>query len=251
MVGIMTQFKWISFLSCFLLGSAFVNAQVQVPPAELDVIIRDFEVTHPDFENFTEEQGNILAGVMPATVLDYINNPIWMAKATRPVTEKSLTRQLLRLVSLWVLMAIQWPLSYAFLPPYLQFHAAAVSAVQYGEFSSCHTDAFFNPKGLSKLRGYLHELCPGAVEDGNSCNGGSICGKRDWAQTVYITPGMVQQNLYIPMENGALNFYAAKPVKARTACDNDAFDQWYTSVPDYNLETKTTPRASIEIIIIN
>ncbi|NLD93494.1 MAG: fibro-slime domain-containing protein [Fibrobacter sp.] len=241
MVGIMTQNKWIYFLSCFLLGSAFVNAQVQVPPAELDVIIRDFEVTHPDFENFTEEQGNILAGVMPATVLDYINNPIWMAKAKRPVTEKCANQAT---PAAGIPMGVNgYPMATspnAFLPPYLQFHAAAGAAVQYGEFSSCHTDAFFNPKGLSKLRGYLHELCPGAVEDGNSCNGGSICGKRDWAQTVYITPGMVQQNLYIPMENGALNFYAAKPVKARTACDNDAFDQWYTSVPDYNLETKTT-----------
>ena len=43
----------------FLLGFAFINAQDL--PAELDVIIRDFEVTHPDFENFTEEQENIKA----------------------------------------------------------------------------------------------------------------------------------------------------------------------------------------------
>src|SRR5574344_1788040 len=85
MVGIMTQFKWISFLSCFLLGFAFVNAQ---DPAELDVIIRDFQVTHHDFENFTEEQGNIISNGVTAGVQGFTSDEFWYAKSLRPSNQK-------------------------------------------------------------------------------------------------------------------------------------------------------------------
>lgn len=237
MVGIMTQNKWISFLSCFLLGFAFVNAQ---DPAALDVIIRDFQVTHPDFENFTEEQANIISNGVALGVQGYISDQYWMTKSLRPDNQKCANEK--TPVAGIPMGTNGYPLPTSpnlYLPGYLSFNAAAGDPVQYGEFSGCRIDASFNPNGLGILRGYLHELCPGATDDGNSCNGGSICSKRNWAQTVYITPGMVQQNLLIPFENGTLNHYAARPQKLNPACDNDFFDQWYTSDPSVNLETKT------------
>ena len=81
MVGIMTQNKWICFLSFFLLGSVCVNAQVLA--AELDVIIRDFEVTHRDFENFTEEQANIISNGVTAGVQGFTSDEFWYAKSDR------------------------------------------------------------------------------------------------------------------------------------------------------------------------
>jgi fibro-slime domain-containing protein len=239
MDGIMTQTKWISFLSCFLLGFAFINAQDL--PAELDVIIRDFEVTHPDFENFTEEQENIKAKGVAFGVQGYISDQDWMTKSLRPDNQKCANEK--TPVAGIPMGTNGYPLPTSpnlYLPAYLSFRADAGDPVQYGEFSSCRIDASFNPNGLGILRGYLHELCPGAAKDGADCNAGSVCTRRNWAQTVYITPGMVQQNLLIPFENGEFNHYAARPQKLNLACDNDHFDQWYLSNPDVNLETRTT-----------
>jgi fibro-slime domain-containing protein len=240
MDGIMTQTKWISFLSCFLLGFAFINAQDL--PAELDVIIRDFEVTHPDFENFTEEQENIKAKGVAFGVQGYdITDQFWMDKSLRPSNQKCANE---KTPEAGIPMGTNgYPLYTSpnlYLPAYLSFRADAGDPVQYGEFSSCRIDASFNPNGLGILRGYLHELCPGAAKDGADCNAGSVCTRRNWAQTVYITPGMVQQNLLIPFENGEFNHYAARPQKLNLACDNDHFDQWYLSNPDVNLETRKT-----------
>jgi fibro-slime domain-containing protein len=240
MDGIMTQTKWISFLSCFLLGFAFINAQDL--PAELDVIIRDFQVTHPDFENFTEEQENIKAKGVAFGVQGYdITDQFWYAKSLRPSNQKCANE---KTPEAGIPMGTNgYPLYTSpnlYLPAYLSFRADAGDPVQYGEFSSCRIDASFNPNGLGILRGYLHELCPGAAKDGADCNAGSVCTRRNWAQTVYITPGMVQQNLLIPFENGEFNHYAARPQKLNLACDNDHFDQWYLSNPDVNLETRTT-----------
>jgi fibro-slime domain-containing protein len=236
MVGIMTQNKWICFLSCFLLGSAFVNAQVQVPPAELDVIIRDFEVTHPDFENFTEEQANIISNGVTAGVQGFTSDQFWYDdKSQRAPIQKCANENT---PQAGIPMGTNgYPMQNfpnAFLPAYLQSHPQAGVPVEYGEFSGCGFHAMHNPRSLNVLRGYIHELCP------NGCNGGSVCSKREWTQTVYITPGMVQQNLYIPFENGAFNHYAARPLRQNLACDNDLFEQWYTAVPNVNLETKTT-----------
>lgn len=238
MVGIMTQNKWICFLSFFLLGSVCVNAQ---DPAELDVIIRDFQVTHPDFENFTEEQANIISNGVTAGVQGFTSDQFWYAKSLRPANQKCANE---KTPQAGIPMGTNgYPMQNfpnAFLPAYLQFHPQAGVPVEYGEFSGCGFHAMHNPRSLNVLRGYIHELCLGATKDGADCNGGSICKTRRWAQTVYITPGMVQQNLDIPFENGAFNHYAAKPLRQVEACDNDLFNQWYTSVPGVNAETRTT-----------
>lgn len=203
MVGIMTQNKWICFLSFFLLGSVCVNAQVLA--AELDVIIRDFEVTHPDFENFTEYQSNIIYGTDVATqpnelsvtnaaaIQGYLTDGYWMTKSLRPSNQKCANE---KTPEAGIPMGTNgYPLYTSpnlYLPAYLSFRADAGDSVQYGEFSSCRIDASFNPNGLGILRGYLHELCPGAAKNDADCNAGSVCTRRNWAQTVYITPGMVQ-----------------------------------------------------------
>ena len=43
---------------CGLVGAMSSQAEVADNQRELDIIIRDFPVTHPDFENFQEEAHN-------------------------------------------------------------------------------------------------------------------------------------------------------------------------------------------------
>lgn len=236
----MTQNKWICSLAYILLVSIFINAQTV---AELDIVIRDFQVTHPDFENFTEYQTNIVSqGVTPG-VVGYTSDPIWSSYVLSKSLDVSLNCANQATPAAGIPMGVNgYPMSTnpnIYLPAYLQFNASAGVPIEYGEFSGCKYNATYNPNSLSKLRGYIHELCPGATSDGNSCNANSVCSKRDWAQKVYITPGMVQQNLYIPMENGALNYYAAVPLKNRLACDNNSFEEWFFTTSS-NLETRTT-----------
>lgn len=224
-------------LVLFLFAVVALSAQVDPTMAELDIVIRDFQVTHPDFENFSEERP--LMAPYPG-VTGYFDNPDWLAKAGTELSacanEKNPT--------VGIPMGINgYPLPDApnpYLPPYLQSNPAAGVPVQYGEFSQCGVHPTLNPNGLKIVRGYLHEFCPGAAKDGKECNAGSICRIRNWAQTVYVTHGMVDQNLYIPVVGGEFDYYNARPISTRLVCDNQYFDQWFQDYEGINKVTKTT-----------
>ena len=97
------------------------------------------------------------------------------------------------------------------------------SYVWYGEFGLCN----------GQQRGFAHELCSDATDswtdsdEGRRCD--KICNAYIWAQKVYITPGMVKQRLsFAKGEDGKLNLREPVITKARTACDNKYFEQWFT-----------------------
>lgn len=233
----MNQNKWLWLVTCFFVGAGIASAQGPTM-ASLDIVIRDFQVDHPDFENFTEEKANIKNAGVSLGVQGFTMDPTWMVKPATCANEKN--------PQFGIPMGVKgYPMVSSpnlFLPPYLAFNNAAGAAVQYGEFSGCKLNAEFNPRSLGVLRGYVHELCPGAAKDGADCSVGSICTKRNWAQTVYVTPGMVRQNLDIPTNpDGSFDFYKAKPVASVLGmCDNENFSQWYTNDPAFNKVTLTT-----------
>lgn len=207
--------------------------------ANLDVQIRDFPVTHPDFENFTEEAYNNYATWGSTWLPSYSTDGFWLNKiaGSSNGTYAACATQNNPSTGIGIGTDGYPMIVNPYLPVLMQ---AKVSATQvqayYGEFSGCSSNATYNPNGLSKLRGYQHELCPGAVKDGDPCNGGSVCQKRDWAQPVYVTNGMVQPYLtfLVPDTSSStsnttgLDLYKPTISKWRTStCDNDFFDQWY------------------------
>jgi fibro-slime domain-containing protein len=207
--------------------------------ANLDIQIRDFPVTHPDFENFTEEAFNNYATWGSTWLPSYSNDAFWINKIAGGWngTYASCATQNNPSTGIGIGTDGYPMVVNPYLPALMQ---AKVSATQvqsyYGEFSGCSYNATYNPKSFNKLRGYQQELCPGATKDGGDCNGGSVCQKRDWAQPVYVTNGMVQPYLtfLVPDTSSStsnttgLDLYKPTISKLRTsACDNDFFDQWY------------------------
>lgn len=234
----MNQNKWIWFVMSFFISTGIAFAQ-GANVASLDVVIRDFSVEHPDFENFSEEKTNIFnVGGVSTGVVGYTSDAFWMGKAATCANEKNPQFGI-------PIGENGYPMvtnpNFA-LPPYLVFNESAGPAVRYGEFSGCKFNAEHNPRSLSVLRGYVHELCPGTLKDGAACAPNSVCTQSNWFQTVYITPGMVQQNLDIPINSdGSFDYYHAKPLQSVAGmCDNDFFSQWYVNDADFNKVTLTT-----------
>jgi fibro-slime domain-containing protein len=191
------------FLSSLALFGAFgiVSAQTTPKVAELDIIIRDFEVTHPDFENFSQEASVNLNGswVYPG----FRDDANWSAKRADNVTWGCGNKDN---PTLGVQLGTDgWPINSAVfqnlstLPPYLKMKVSSGVPVKYGECNG------------GKWRGYSHEA---------SCS-------MMWEDPVYVTPGMVQTYLQFPVA-GEDMMYEPVIVKNRNACDNQYFEQWFT-----------------------
>ena len=112
-------------------------------------------------------------------------------------------------------------------PDYISADLDQSPYVWYGEFGLC------NGQQRGAMRGFAHELCSDATDswtdsdEGRRCD--KICNAYIWAQNVYITPGMVKQRLsFAKGEDGKLNLREPVITKARTACDNKYFEQWFT-----------------------
>ncbi|MCF0216463.1 MAG: fibro-slime domain-containing protein [Fibrobacteraceae bacterium] len=123
-----------------------------------------------------------------------------------------------------------------YLPAYLQTQSSA-EILEYGECAG------------SKKRGFVNAA---------STVSGEKCAKGDWANPVYVTPGMV--NSYLTFGNGAggtgfdANYFKSlsdvdkdlymiqnvQITKAQELCDNFAFEQWYTDVPGTNATSVRT-----------
>lgn len=186
-----------------LIGFVSVGAQ---SVAELDVIIRDFPVTHPDFENFTEEKNNIISQGLWGGVTGF--DAFWSSKPSTCANEKNPFAGIA--IGQDYLPMVQNP----YLPGVLQSRVSTAGAIYYGEFNNCSRHDSFNPSGKNKLRGFRHELS-------------SICSQEVWAQQVYVTHGMVGTYLQFPPKDGDFDYYSPVISRDREACDNDFFDQWY------------------------
>ncbi|MCQ2097626.1 MAG: fibro-slime domain-containing protein [Fibrobacter sp.] len=251
-----------------LAGVMPAQAIVAENQRELDIVVRDFDVSHPDFENFQEEATYSFShpgdGKPNSWDALYQGNADWMARRSDPANYgcgNSQTPQL------------GVAIGTAGYPKDLMSQSGAVSTVPdyiltiptmgayatqgyawYGEFSNCKMDPKLNPLGLKVMRGLVADLCTDAsaswglnmADNAKSCSGTKVCNTHSWSQVVYVTPGMVKQKLgFTPDAEGNLDMYEPKIERNRLACDNVWFDQWYSD--DY--EGSVTKRTNTTLIL--
>lgn len=192
--------------------------------AELDIVVRDFQVIHPDFENFSEEASVNLNASW--TSPGYRDDPNWMQKRADAAwgcanadpgngRDNSALGIYIGTDAYPIAMNPGIPSQ---LPTYLQTKLSATGQKAfYGEFDC----------GGKKQRGYEHEM--------TSCS-------KDWSQPVLVTPGMVNQYLTFNPELGDDMMYEPVISRARMACDNQYFDQWYA---DYDAAGNSLQQSNI------
>lgn len=214
-------------LSSMALFGAFGTASAVCPEGqpctELDIIVRDFPSTHPDFENFSEEATTTYSNGS-WVYHGYSDDPTWVAKRQNNVewacgNEKNKGAGI-------AVGQNGYPMGVnTSLPPYLQTKTGDVE-VHYGESFGC--------RGRSSVRGYVHEY-PDCKFTGQGANG-----HYNWNQVVYVTPGMVQTYLQFDPLKGEDMMYEPIISPARNACDNQFFDHWYRDDNEYAKRTNTT-----------
>ena len=195
--------------------------------ANLDIVVRDFPVIHPDFENFSEEyvsQGDsyycanhgATSGQCGELILNtsalkgYMGyDQTWYAAGpyhTSCGNGRSKT-------GAWIGQDGKPSVPNLFLPSYLQTQTTA-DTLKYGECT--------DKKAGRTQRGYA-KYVDGMVS-GTKCNGVV------WSNPVYYTPGMVQPYLQFDASaGGEIDMLDGVHIlKASEACDNQYFDQWYS-----------------------
>ena len=195
---------------------------------QLDIVIRDFQPNHPDFENFSEEAVghmdaiyNYTSGTAVMNLYGY--DATWYQKQAYHITCGNKESKSGALIGQDGHPKAANPA----LPPYLQTISTSPD-LAYGE---CNDKSAQN----TTQRGY--ESIIGDVS-GFVCKGGNR-----WANPVYYTPGMVQTYLQftVPADGSDIDMYdGVRIVKANELCDNQFFEQWYADVPGTNLRTNTT-----------
>ena len=263
---------------CGLVGAMSSQAEVADNQRDLDIIIRDFPVTHPDFENFQEEAHNSIynggkksggrtIGKYPDTWhVSYTTNAEWSTRRSNDALFGCGNTQTPELgIAVGVngyphdLMSTSG--AFSTMPDYVLALVDNSGYAWYGEFKDCQYDAKLNPLGLKVMRGLVTDLCSDAsgtwaanlADDKKTCSGTKVCKTHSWSQIVYTTPGMVEQKLYFPPDltdcdannNCALDIYEPVITRARFACDNQYFEQWYSDAKDafgneVNKRTNTT-----------
>jgi fibro-slime domain-containing protein len=264
-------------LSAALFGLVGVVTSQAVPvdpenQRELDIIIRDFSVIHPDFENFQEEAYNSInhggecigkscVGEFPSTWnITYSADAEWTTRRSNyPLYGCGNTQTPEYGIAVGVNgypHDIKSPSgAESTTPDYVRSVIDQTGYAWYGEFKDCAYDAKLNPLGLKVMRGLVADLCSDASgswsakmkDDQKSCS--KTCKTHSWSQIVYTTPGMVKQKLVFPPDPGncsaddptkcALDMYEPIIEKNRPACDNGYFEQWYLDVPGTNMRTNT------------
>mgnify|MGYP003294790801 CR=1 FL=1 len=184
--------------------------------AELDIVVRDFQVIHPDFENFSEEASVNYNNTWVYS--GYADNADWVTKRADPQwgcanadPENGRDNSALGIyIGTDAYPIAMNPNITPQLPSYLQTKLSTTGqAAYYGEFT-CR-----GATGEHKERGYVHEM--------TSCT-------KDWAQPVLVTPGMVSGFLTFNPDLGEDMMYEPIISRARMACDNMYFEQWYSDV---------------------
>ena len=207
-------------------GVSFAQSSSSSPTmASLDVIVRDFQPNHPDFENFSQERLRSYNGTLAGTG-DYKNTfttwgtypdyGLWSAVAGSCATMDNPAGGI-------AIGTDSLPVGVASpaLPAYLQKTSATGVILEYGECNGT-----INGK-----------LWRGHTTD-------PACGSFAWSEGVYITPGMVNTNLtFTAGSNGSIDFYSPTITKSASygyGCDNTYFDQWFSDVEGINRKSSTT-----------
>ena len=260
--------KRIAFCAAIFGLVGVVTSQAVVPDnqRELDIVIRDFDVTHPDFENFQEEAYNSLYNRHNFDSWNkypgYGCGSDWALRRTGDCRTPSVdaynlygcgnTQTPMYGLPLGVLgypyESITQMGAVSTTPDYIRGVVDKSSYAWYGEFKNCTKDAN-NPAGLSVMRGLVADLCADAdvtqswtsktADTQKKCN--KTCKEHIWSQIVYVTPGMVEQKLRFPSSaDGSLDMYEPTISRARYACDNQFFEQWYSDVEGINKRSNAT-----------
>ena len=217
-----------------------------------DIVVRDFEVYHPDFENFQEEAYNSLTnkrtGSFPDSWLpSYVSNAEWVSRRSDYMTFGCGSTQTPMYGIAIGANGYPHDIMTAYgatstMPDYVKNVYDPSGYAWYGEFSDCAYDPKLNPLGLHSMRGLVNDLCTDAFntwstnmdDSRKTCN--KICKNHQWSQIVYVTPGMVEQTLLFSVNSvtGALDLRNPLITRARYACDNVYFEQWFSDVEGVN-----------------
>jgi len=228
----MKFYRWITLgalFGCSVVGFAQTAAQ---DVRTLDIVIRDFQPNHPDFENFSEESVQHAAEITNyvtntgAAMNAYGYDAIWYANAPYHNTCGNMNT-----IDMGIGAKIGTdglPMApNPYLPGYLQTTSTSRDVLKYGECST--------KNGNIILRGY--ENAQNDVS-GYKCPGGGTV----WSNPVIYTPGMVNPYLtFTPKEVGKIDMlYDVSISKMNEMCDNANFIQWYADVPGVNKRVNTT-----------
>lgn len=228
LVEIVYMMKKILMFATALSAGAF--AQVSSIPITLDVIVRDFQPSHPDFENFSEEAVNHMDAIYgynkPGYDADWYNRAAYhnscgnkesFAKyqAGVPLGKDGLP---------WIANTL--------LPPYLQKQTASPAILTYGQCLNSAIPGVKNQRGFGSNKATQFK---GVIK--NTCSGGMY-----WENDVVYTPGMVKPYLTFDMdeEGNPLYLEGAHIHKLGEACDNSFFEQWFEDVGGINKRSNLT-----------
>ena len=222
----MKTMKWIAACAC-LAGSAFAA------DAQLDIVVRDFSVDHPDFENFSEEfasfgdnnycggqcSNKMLAEAASLGCIGY--DQAWYDRSALHMSCGNHRSGAGSMIGIDGKPMIANPQ----LPAYLQ-QVSAGPALEYGE---CADGSRNYANGLnSPLESVKTASCAQAGP---------------WANKVYYTPGMVQSYLKFDAKksDGEYDMYDGVHIqKLGELCDNGNFQQWYEDVDGVNFRINKT-----------
>ena len=232
----MKTMNWIAACACFA-GSAFAA------DAQLDIVVRDFSVDHPDFENFSEEYasfGNNGSGQPVYDATGYCAGQCaykMLAEAPtlgcvgydqawfdRGALHMSCGNERTRAGAMIGVDGNPMAPNPA-LPPYL---ANVVSTGPTLEYGLCADGQSRNYTNANSTRESIKT---------------ASCAKGAWANKVYYTPGMVQSYLTFDAKksNGEYDMYDGVHIqKAADLCDNSRFNEWYEDVDGVNFRINKT-----------
>ena len=203
----------------------------------LDVIIRDFQPSHPDFENFSEESyrnaQSIYTYGLPGYDINWFNLAAYHNSCGNIASKAGVA-----------LGMDGRPLkANKIIPAYVQpkSKSATGANLMYGQ---CAT----------KVSGYTNKSQRGFKQSNgtvftsvlkNTCEGEETknSGGNAWGNTVYYTPGMVQPYLTFDTDTTTgepLYLEGAHIHKLNEACDNVNFAQWFEDVPGINKRSNMT-----------
>ena len=194
----------------------------------LDVVIRDFQSNHPDFENFSEVAAEHLDDVYnyktsTGTAMNLNGYDVtWYSNAPYHYTcGNALLGSGVQIGADGLPMMVN-----SALPAYLQT-VSSEKALEYGDCTRHNLGSF--------QQGYKN-----ATDDvsGYKC----VAGNMTWSNPVIYTPGMVSPHLaFAPGASSEIDMLNdVKILKATEACDNQFFEQWYADVPGVNKRINTT-----------
>ncbi len=209
----------------------------------LDIIIRDFQPNHPDFENFAEESvknlDNIYAYGLPGYDISWYNLSAYHNTCGNSASKAGVVLGMdgLPLIANEILPSYLQQKSKSATGGYLMYGQCATKVSGYAN----KIQRGFKQSNRTNFTSVLKNTCEGE----ESKNSGGIA----WGNEVYYTPGMVQPYLTFDTSATGIPKYreGVHIHKLNEACDNANFAQWFEDVPGINKRSNVTldiPNAS-------